>query len=227
MEFMVGGYLSKDGRKILLWGYSAGVCAARVNCEDIRQEFGVRLSNEDLRTLAIREANRTTLSEIAASLFKANRYAVIQGMKVVDISQNDLAARRKDFAWGSSNIPASIGIPEPTKVPFTKFDKGSDIVDRMLGLLGHRDFFLCNPNEGQRIECGADVSTKVDGCLIGFQVTQYQPDVDENTGKKGSKLRQEESRKARVSLLAAMSVKPLSMSALAHSIQEKAKKGWP
>jgi hypothetical protein len=51
-----------------------GVCAARVTCEDIRHEFGIRVSNDILYDLATtREANRRTLSEIATSLFEAGK----------------------------------------------------------------------------------------------------------------------------------------------------------
>ena len=71
---------------------------------------------------------------------------------------------------------------------------------------------------------GADVVTKLDNRLTGFQVTEYLFDL--GTGKKGSKARGEESRRARAGLPAPMLVKPLSMSALIHLIRDKAKKGW-
>jgi len=37
-------------------------------------------------------------------------YTVIGGMQVVDITREDLAARRAYFAWGRSDIPPIMGI---------------------------------------------------------------------------------------------------------------------
>ncbi len=220
--------LSEDATKILLVsGSSAGVCVARIACEDIRQEFGVpRASNELLHELArVRETNRKTLSEIANSLFKAHQATLIEGFHVVDISRNDLAARRKEFAWGEYDIPEVMAVgPKPNKVPFSQFDQEWGTVDRMLWSLGYKQFFLCNPNDGQKTESGADVLTKLDGRLVGFQVTQYHSDV--NAGTTGSSLRREETRKAAVGLPAAMFVKPISLPALIHVLEEKVNKGW-
>jgi hypothetical protein len=51
---------------------SCGLNVARVANEDIRQEFGLRVSNQDLCDLAtVRECNRKTLNEIATGLFEA------------------------------------------------------------------------------------------------------------------------------------------------------------
>jgi hypothetical protein len=223
MDFMVGGYLSKDGTQILL--FSASVCVARVACEDIRQEFGVRLSNEDLLQLAsVREVNKRTLSEIANSLFEAGQDTLIDVYHVVDIKRSHLAARKKEFAWGQYDIPDVLGIPKPSKVRFTKFELESDIVDRMLRSLGCRDYFLCDPNAGQKTESGADVLTKLDGSLIGFQVTQYHSDVDAVTG--GSSVRREGSRKAARGLRAPAFIKPISIPALVRLLGEKSQKGW-
>ena len=116
--------------------------------------------------------------------------------------------------------------PDPIKVAFSKFDVESDVVWRMLSSLGYRQFFLCNPNAGQKVESGADVLTKLNDGLIGFQVTQYHSDQGKNAGATGSILRREESRKAALGLPAVMSVNPLSMSALIHLLREKSKKGW-
>jgi hypothetical protein len=203
------------------------VCVARVACEDIRQEFGLPgVSKELLCARAnARVTNKKTLSEIATSLFEAGPAKRIHDYLVVDISRNDLATRKKEFAWGKYDIPESMGLgPKPSEVAFSQFELESDIVYRLLMSLGYRHVFLCNPNEGQKIESGADVSTKLDNRLTGFQVTEYHFDL--GTGKKGSKARGEESRKARAGLPATMSVKPLSMSALIHLIRDKAKKGW-
>src|SRR5262249_16674776 len=74
---------------------------------------------------------------------------------VVEISCRDLAARKKEFAWGGYDIPESMGVvePEPTKIPGSEFKvlKKRDIADRMLKLLGYSGFSLSNPNENQRI----------------------------------------------------------------------------
>jgi hypothetical protein len=143
MEFAVAGYLSKDGNKILLLSNDArGVYAATVVCEDLRQEFGVDVSNKLLRELAtIRETNQRTLSEIANHLFEQKRYTVISGMQVADITREDLAARRTHFAWGKSDIPEVMGIVEPDLPEMTsreiKERKEQDVVERLLGLLGY------------------------------------------------------------------------------------------
>jgi hypothetical protein len=206
---------------------AAVLCFARVGCEDIRQEFGVRASNEVLCELANgRVINRELLREIANRLFEGGQGKAIQKGLVVDISRSDLAARKKEFAWGEYDIPESMGIPAPTKVPFSKFDLERDIVDRMLRLLGYGRFSLIDPNAGQKNESGADVLAKFDDHRIAFQVRQYHSDVDGNTGTRGSSLRREESRKAAVGLLAPAFIKPISMPALVHLLQEKAKKGW-
>ncbi|MFY9987491.1 MAG: hypothetical protein WAK31_22230 [Chthoniobacterales bacterium] len=203
-----------------------GVCAARLTCEEIRREFGVRVSNKILCDLAtIRETNRRTLSEIATSLFEAGQAKRYKGYHVVDISRNDLAARRRDFAWGQYDMPESMGIPAPTRKAFRKFEVESDIIDRMLMSLGYKDFFLCNPNDGQKVECGADVLTKLDH-LIGFQVIQYHFDLGMDAETKGSRARVEESHKRRAGLPVAMWTAQFSMPALVHLLQEKSKKGW-
>ena len=118
-----------------------------------------------------------------------------------------------------------MGIPAPTKRAFSKFEVESDIVDRMLMLLGHKDFFLCNPNDGQKVECGADVLTKLDH-LIGFQVTQYHFDLGMDAGTKRSRARVEESQRRRAGLPVAIFGTQFSMPALIHLLQEKSKKGW-
>jgi hypothetical protein len=177
--------LSDNSTKILLVSASpAGACVARVACEDIRQEFGVRESNELLYEVArARVTNREILSQIANSLFEVGQDTLIQGYLIVDISRDDLAARRKEFAWGECDIPEARGIPAPSprKVAFTKFELEHDLVEQMLRSLGYREVFLCDPNT--ETESGADVLVKLDGRLIGFQVTQYHSDVGENAGE--------------------------------------------
>lgn len=220
--------LSDDSTKILLVSAGpSGVCVVRVACEDIRQEFGVRASNELLYEVArARVINREILSEIANSLFEAGQDTRIQGYLVVDISRGDLAARRKEFAWGEYAIPEAMGIPAPSprKMAFSKFELERDIVEQMLRSLGYRQFFLCDPNT--KTESGADVLVKLDGRLIGFQVTQYHSDVGENAGTTGSSLRREESRKAAAGLPAPAFIKPISVPALVHLLREKLNKGW-
>jgi hypothetical protein len=132
---------------------AAVLCFARVACEDIRQEFGVRGSNEVLCELANgRVINRELLREIANRLFEAGQGKAIHKGLVVDISRSDLAARKKEFAWSEYDIPESMGIPAPTKVPFSKFELERDVVDRMLRLLGYGRFSLIDPNAGQKSE---------------------------------------------------------------------------
>src|SRR5271166_3812438 len=191
----------------------AVLCFARVACEDIRQEFGVRASNEVLCERANgRVTNRELLREIANSLFEAGQGKLIEGHLDVNISRNDLAARKKEFAWDDYDIPESMGIPGPqSKVLFSKFDLERDIVDRMLWLLGSGQFSLSDPNAGQQSDSGADVSAKFADRRIGFQVAQYHSDVAGKAGTRGSKLRREESRKENVGLPAAMFVNPMSM----------------
>jgi hypothetical protein len=171
MEFAVASYLSKDGEKLLLFSNDArGVYAATVACEDIRQEFGVRVSNMLLRDLAtIRECNRRTLSEIANRLFEWKRYTVISGMQVVDITREDLAAKRTHFAWGRSDIPPIMGIVEPDLPDITsreiKERKEQDIVERLLGLLSYSGFSVSNPNSSNE-ETGADVLVRLEDWKI-------------------------------------------------------------
>jgi hypothetical protein len=115
-----------------------------------------------------------------------------------------------------------MGIPAPTRKAFSEFEVESDIIDRMLMSLGYKDFFLCNPNDGQKVECGADVLTKLDH-LIGFQVTQYHFDLGMDAETKGSRARVEESHKRRAGLPVAMWTAQFSMPALIHLLQEKSK----
>jgi hypothetical protein len=227
MEFAVAGYLSKDGNKILLLSNDArGVYAATVVCEDLRQEFGVDVSNKLLRELAtIRETNQRTLSEIANHLFEQKRYTVISGMQVADITREDLAARRTHFAWGKSDIPEVMGIVEPDLPEMTsreiKERKEQDVVERLLGLLGYSGFSVSNPNSSNE-ETGADVLVRWEEREIGFQVTEYQPDTD----KKGSRLREKEAVRVKVGLITAMSINPFSMESLKQIVSQKAKKKW-
>jgi hypothetical protein len=217
-----------DSTKIVSYTASAaGVCVARVAYEDIRQAFGLPgVSNELLRARAnARVTNKKALSEIATSLLEAGQAKRIYDYLVVDISRSDLATRKKEFAWSEDDIPESMGLEaKPTTVPFSQFELESDIVYQLLMSLGYRHVFLCNPNEGQKFESGADVSTNLENRLTGFQVKEYRFDL--GTGKKGSKARGEESRKAADGLPAPMWVKPLSMPALIHLVREAAKKGW-
>jgi hypothetical protein len=164
---------SSDRRKMKAHATSGPNVAARAAYEDIRREFGVRASNEELCQLAtIRQCNRTTLSEIATALFEAGRYQEITGFRVVEICRDDLAARRRDFAWGVSDIPEGMGIHlEPPNLSFSKFDGECDIVRRLLTLLGHRDFSLSDPNAGGKRESGADVRGDLGDWVVGFQVT--------------------------------------------------------
>jgi len=202
-------------------------CAARVAFKDIRQEFGVHASNELLCQLATqRAANCQTLSEIASNLFEAGRAKLVGPFHVVDISRSDFSGRKKDFAWGECDIPESMGIPAPARVKFRKFQEESDIADRMLNLLGYKQFFLCNPNDGQKTESGVDVLTKLDNQLIGFQVTQYHFDMGVQAGTKRSSARVEESRKRRAGLPATMWGRLVSIPALSYLVQEKRNKGW-
>jgi hypothetical protein len=226
--------LSREPNKIVSFSASsAGVCVARVACEDIRQEFGVQVSNEDLCDLAtIRGTNNETLSEIANRLFEAGQAKRIdvadhvigwgELVHFIEISRDDLAARRNEFAWDKSDIPEAMGIAESktSKGPFSKFEQERDIVARMLGSL----VSFSNPNEGKKVESGADVLAKLDDRVMGFQVTQYHSDVNAET--KGSDVRLEESRKADLGLPAVTFVNPFSISALIYLIREKAKKGW-
>ena len=172
-----------------------------------------------------RVTNKKALSEIATSLLEAGQAKRIYDYLVVDISRSDLATRKKEFAWSEDDIPESMGLEaKPTTVPFSQFELESDILYQLVMSLGYRHVFLCNPNEGQNFESGADVSTNLEHRLTGFQVKEYHFDL--GTGKKGSKARGEESRKAADGLPAPMWVKPLSMPALIHLVREAAKKGW-
>lgn len=211
------------------------LCFAEIACENIRKEFGVRASNEVLCELANgRVVNRELLREIANSLFKAVKGKRVQGKPiegkiqeylVVDIGRSDLAARKKEFAWGDYDIPESMGIPAPTKVSFRKFDLERGIVDRMLSLLGYGQVSLSDPNAGKP-ESGVDVLARLADRRIGFQVREYYSDVDQTAGPGGSYLRREESRKAKVGLPDPGFIKPISMPALIHIVQEKTKRGW-
>jgi hypothetical protein len=227
MEFAVAGYLSKDGKKILLFSNDArGVYAATVACEDIRQEFGVDVSNKLLRELAtIRETNRSTLSEIADSLVDAGRDKLVGLYHVVEITREDLAAKRTHFAWGKSDIPPIMGIVEQDLPEMTsreiKERKEQDVVERLLGLLGYSGFSVSNPNSSNE-ETGADVLVRLNEGKIGFQVTEYQPDRD----KKGSRLREKEAVRVKVGLITAMSINPFSMEFLKQIVSQKAKKKW-
>ena len=226
--------LSREPTKIVSFSASsAGVCAARVACEDIRQEFGVQVSNEDLCDLAtIRGTNNETLSEIANRRFEAGQAKLIdladhvmgwrEVFHFVEISREDLAARRTEFAWGEYDIPEAMGMPAPSleKMPIDerKAELERDIVDRLLRSLCQ--FSLSNPSA--EAESGADVLAKFPGCEIGFQVTQYRSDA----GRKGSSSRREEHEKAAAGLPAAMFIGPTPLPALAHIIEDKSKKGW-
>lgn len=201
---------------------------ARVAYEDIRREFGVRVSNEELCDLAtIRQCNRTTLSEIATNLFAAGRFQEITGFRVVEIGRDDLATRRRDLAWGVSDIPESMGIElAPSELSFTKFEVERDIVGRLLSRLGHRDFSLSDPNAGGRVESGADVSADIGNPAVGFQVTQYQPDLGADSGSRGSRLRTREARRASIGLPTPVFVAPFSIEALVYLVEAKSRKGW-
>ena len=207
---------------------SAPNVVARVTYEDIRREFGVRVSNEELCDLAtVRQCNRATLSEIATGLFGAGNFQEITGFQVVEIGRDDLATRRRDFAWGVSDIPESMGIElAPAELSFTKFDVERDIVGRLLSRLGHRDFSLSDPNAGGRIESGADVSADIGNPAVGFQVTQYQSDLRADSGSRGSRLRAREARRASIGLLTPAFVAPFSIEALVHLVEAKSRKGW-
>jgi hypothetical protein len=228
MDFAVRSGFSEDGKKIVL--VAQGGYFARVTLEDIRKEFGVRVPDELLHDLASqREVNRRTLSEIATNLFEAERYTLVQGyLPVADISRNDLAARRNQFAWGRSPFPEVMGIVEGDRPKLSanerKEKQECDIVGRLLTILGHPKFSLSNPSANA--ESGADVLAKLDDSQIEFQVTQYHHDAGRNSGKTGSSSRGEESRRATVGLLTPMFINPLSMAALSHVLREKVNKGW-
>ena len=114
--------------------------------------------------------------------------------------------------------------PDPPKISASerKEKQERDIVDRLLTLLGHRQFSLSKPSANA--ESGADVLAKFDDFQIGFQVTQYHFDAGRNAGKTGSNSRGEESRRANVGLVTSMFVNPLSIPGLEHVLREKAKK---
>ncbi len=228
MDFAVRPGFSEDGKKIVLVAQSGYF--ARVALEDIRIEFGVPVPDELLHDLASqREVNRRALSEIATDLFEAKQHRLVQGyLPVADISRNDLAARRNQFAWGRSPFPEAMGIvePDPPKISASerKEKQECDIVGRLLTLLGHSQFSLSNPSA--KGESGADVLVRRDDSQIGFQVTQYHFDAGLNPGKTGSSSRGEESRRATVGLLTPMCVNSLPMAALSHVLREKVNKGW-
>lgn len=228
MDFAVRPGFSEDGKRIVL--VAQGGYFARVALEDIRKEFGVPVPDELLHDLASqREVNRRTLSEIATNLFEAKQHRLVQGyLPVADISRNDLAARRTQFAWGRSPFPEVMGIvePDPPKISASerKEKQECDIVDRLLTLLGHSQFSLSNPSA--KAASGADVLVRFDDSQIGFQVTQYHFDAGLNPGKTGSSSRGQESRRATVGLLTPMFINPLSMAALSHVLREKVNKGW-
>ena len=84
---------------------------------------------------------------------------------------------------------------------------------------------LTDPNQGQVTDSGADVVWTVDGCVIGFQVTEYHSDKGRTPNSKGSQLRREEKQKAIDAQSYAMFVVLDPTSAIVNTIAQKVERG--
>jgi hypothetical protein len=231
MNFAVRPTLSNDLNKIVLVAVDphkfSGVFAL-VACDDIRTEFCISdASNEVLRQRAsIRQTNKEALGNIANRLFAIGRYSIEQGLCVIKISRSDLATKREGFAWGRSDLPPILGIPEqkPTNVRVAKFVGEKSKVERLLRLSGWNNVTTFDPNQEQ--ETGIDVGVDCDGRRIGFQVTDFHSDEGVDPTRKGSELRRQESTKVHSGLPAAMCVPFDPIPGLVQRISDKSKKRW-
>jgi hypothetical protein len=122
-----------------------------VTCEDIRQEFGIAGASNDvlLQRASIRQTNKEALGEIATNLLEAGRYTLLQGIRVIDISRADLAARKNQFAWGQSDLPPMLGVLERdlTNVTAGKFEVEKSKVDTEPIMVGNTVMLPVVPGE--------------------------------------------------------------------------------
>ena len=234
MDFAVRPTLSVDSTKIVLiaanHGPHPGVWAT-VTCEDIRKEFGLAGASNDvlLQRASIRQTNKKALGEIATNLLEAGRYGrytLLQGIRVIDISRADLAARKNQFAWGRSDLPPMLGVLERdlTTVTAGKFEVEKSKVEGLMRLLGYSNFVTIDPN--LKGETGIDVVVEYDGGLFAFQVSDFHSDERTDLVRKGSALRRQESKKTKDGLHAAMFVNADPIPGLVRRIEDKSKKRW-
>jgi hypothetical protein len=202
MDFAVRPKLSVDSTKIVLVAANPGPYPgvwATVTCEDIRQEFGIAGASNDvlLQRASIRQTNKKALGETATNLLEAGRYMLLQGIRVIDISRADLAARKNQFAWGQSDLPPMLGVLERdlTNVTAGKFEVEKSKVEGLMRLLGYSNFVTIDPN--LKGETGIDVVVEYDGGRFAFQVSEFHSDEGTDLARKGSALRRQESKKTK------------------------------
>jgi hypothetical protein len=109
----------------------------------------------------------------------------------------------------------------------TKFHEEKEIVERLLRLLGCRNFSLHDPNAQPGAETGADVLVVLDGKRYGVQVTLLHTDEGLSSSQKGSELRRQEARFKNNTQPYAAWGNPRPMPALQYRIAEKCKKSYP
>ena len=231
MDFAVRPTLSVDSTKIVLVAANLGPYPgvwATVACEDIRQEFGIAGASNDvlLQRASIRQTNKEALGEIATNLLEAGRYTLLQGIRVIDISRADLAAKKNQFAWGQSDLPPMLGVLEQdlTNVTAKQFEVEKSKVEGLMRLLSYSNFITIDPN--LKGETGVDVVVEYDGGHLAFQVSDFHSDEGTDLARKGSALRRQESKKAKDGLPAAMYVNSDPIPGLVRRIEDKAKKRW-
>jgi hypothetical protein len=102
------------------------------------------------------------------------------------------------------------------------FEKESEIVRRLLALLGVAAPELSDPNDGRRSDTGVDVALALGGHRFGYQLTEYHAGTTPGVSG-GSSLRREESRRARGSNTYAMYGHADPLAGLVAHISEKAR----
>jgi hypothetical protein len=223
--------LSKDLSSIVLVATGSSshpVVYATVSCADIREEFGLRdTSNDLLRDRAsVRQTNKDALEELANGLFASGNYTTVQGTPVVRISRPDLATKKDRFAWGNSDLPPILGIPTrgPRTISPEKFEVEKLKVESLMALLGHHNFNSLNPNLKE--ETGVDVVNELNDRRIGFQVTDFHSDEVGEAAQGGSGLRRDENKRVKQGLPAVAYVNPDPIPGLVQRIKDKLKKRW-
>jgi hypothetical protein len=231
MDFAVRPTLSVDSTKIVLVAANPGPYPgvwATVACEDIRQEFGIAGASNDvlLQRTSIRQTNKEALGEITTNLLDAGRYTLLQGIRVINISRADLAARKNQFAWGQSDLPPMLGVLERdlTNVAAGKCEMEKSKVEGLMRLLGYNNFVTIDPN--LKGETGIDVVVEYDGGRFAFQVSDFHSDEGTDLARKGSALRRQESKKTKDGLPTTMFVNADPIPGLVRRIEDKAKKRW-
>ena len=111
MDFAVRPTLTKDSTKIVLVAGNPGPYPgvwATVVCEDIRQEFGILGTPNEvlLQRARLRQTNKEALGEIATNLLEAGRYTLLQGIRVIDMGRSPWLVREKEAKAQGIALPA-------------------------------------------------------------------------------------------------------------------------